>query len=67
LNFGLQLAPTVPRVDYPPVSFSISADNITLREALNQIAESSGIKFWVFELMGPNRDSAWIRLGTDSR
>jgi len=46
----LRTKPVIPtgrkRVDYPDISFSISADNITLRQALNQIAESSGTKFW---------------------
>jgi hypothetical protein len=63
LNFGLRLVPTVPRDDYPDSSFSISADNITLRQALNQLAESSGTRFWAFELIGPNRGAVWIRLG----
>src|SRR5690349_9116763 len=60
LNYGLRLVPTVSRDDYRDISFSISADNITLRQALNQIAESSGTRFWAFELIGPNRGAVWI-------
>jgi len=67
----LRTKPVIPtgrkRVDYPDMSFSISADNITLRQALNQIAESSGTKFWVFALIGSNRGSVGIQLGTDAR
>ena len=67
LNFGPRLVPIVPRDDYPDISFSLSADHITLRQALNQIAESSGTRFWAFELIGPNRGAVWIRLGAGAR
>jgi len=61
LNSGLRLAPMVRRVDDQDQRFSISADDITLRQALDEIAESSGARFWVFQLIGPNRDSVFIR------
>jgi len=63
-NFGLIHGP-IGGADDQSRSVSLSADNITLRQALNQIAETSGVKFWSFELIGPNRDIVSISLRTD--
>jgi len=40
---------------------SINFEAITLREALDRIAERSGLKFWVFRITGPHREYVSIR------
>ena len=44
---------------------SISFEAVTLREALDRIAELSGLKFWVFRITGPQREFVSIKF--DSR
>jgi hypothetical protein len=66
LSFGLRLTPIVSPIDND-TRFSIADEDITLRQALSRIAESSGLKFWTFEVLGPNRDPVWIRVGSDIR
>jgi len=65
-NFGLRHGP-VRGVDDQNRAVSVSADDITLRQALNQIAETSGIRFWAFELIGPNRDIVSLTFGTETK
>jgi hypothetical protein len=65
-NFGLRHGP-IRGVDDQQTRVSISADDITLRQALNQIAATSGVRFWAFELIGPNRDIMSIIFGTETQ
>jgi hypothetical protein len=45
---------------------SVSGAEITLRQGLNQIAETSGVRFWAFELIGPNHDIVSLNFGTEA-
>jgi len=65
-NFGLLHGP-IRGVDDQNKAVSVSADDITLRQALNQIAEAGSVRFWAFEMIGPNRDIVSITFGTETR
>ncbi|HEY6244687.1 MAG TPA: hypothetical protein VIX17_12105 [Pyrinomonadaceae bacterium] len=45
---------------------SVSGAEITLRQDLNQIAETSGVRFWAFELIGPNHDIVSLNFRTEA-
>jgi len=62
-NFGLRHGP-IRGVEDQDKRVSVSADDITLRQGLNQIAETSGVRFWAFELIGPNHDIVSLNFGT---
>jgi len=62
-NSGLRHGP-IRGVEDQDKRVSVSADDITLRQGLNQIAETSGVRFWAFELIGPNHDIVSLNFGT---
>jgi len=62
-NFGLRHGP-IRGVEDQDKRISVSAADITLRQGLNQIAETSGVRFWAFELIGPNHDIVSLNFGT---
>ena len=65
-NSGLRHGP-IRGVEDQDKRVSVSANDITLRQGLNQIAETSGVRFWAFELIGPNRDIVSISFGTETK
>ena len=65
-NLGLRHGPILG-VDDQNTAVSVSADDIPLRQALNQIAETSGVRFWTFELIGPNHDIVSLNFGTQTK
>jgi hypothetical protein len=65
-NSGLRHGP-IRGVEDQDKRVSVSADGITLRQGLNQIAETSGVRFWAFELIGPNHDIVSLDFGTETK
>lgn len=51
-NLGLRLAPVVQSSSFGGKAFSLNLSDVTFREALNQIATSSELRFWMFEQKG---------------
>jgi len=65
-NFGLRHGP-IRGVEDQDKRVSVSADEITLRQGLNQIAEISGVRFWAFEFIGPNHDIVSLNFGSETK